>query len=142
VRLRAPDASRRAPLALAAALVAALLAGPALSEPRIALRAAMTCQTEPGSGRLVCTVEFEPPAAHRIAWCDALVVSAPPAATPLRARVRGTRTPPRAVLGFVLGTGEGGRIDVLARAVACPSKPLAECVSLSKSIAFDVEGRR
>jgi hypothetical protein len=123
-------------------LVAALVAGPALSEPRVELRAAMTCQTEPGSGRLVCTVEFEPPAAHRIAWCDALVVSAPPAATPLRARVRGTRTPPRAVLGFVLGTGEGGRIDVLARAVACPSKPLAECVSLSKSIAFDIEGRR
>jgi len=139
--VRLPNRTGRAWLALAAALVAPLVAGPALSEPRVELRAAMACQTEPGSGRLVCTVEFESPAAHRIAWCDALVVSAPPVATPLRARVRGTRTPPRAVLGFVLGSGAGGRIEVLARAVACPSKPHAECVSLSKSIGFDVEGR-
>jgi hypothetical protein len=132
----------RARLVLGAALAAGFAAGPALSEPRVELRAAMNCQTEPGSGRLVCTIEFAPPAEHRIAWCDALVVSAPPVATPLRARVRGAKNPPRAVLGFVLGSGAGGRIEVLARAVACPAKPLAACASLSTSVGFEVEERR
>jgi len=128
-------------LVRAALLAGAFAAGPAFSEPRVELGATMACQTEPGSGRLVCTVEFKAPAERRIAWCDALVVSAPPAATPLRARVRGTRTPPRAVLGFVLGPGAGGRIEVLARAVACPEKPGEACVSLSRSVGFAVEAR-
>ncbi|HEX6275597.1 MAG TPA: hypothetical protein VFZ53_21295 [Polyangiaceae bacterium] len=101
----------------------------------------MSCRTEPGSGRLVCTVDVEPPAGHRIGWCDALVVSAPPAATPLRSRVRGTSAPPRVVLGFVRGSGEGGRIEVLARAVACPNDAGAACVSLSKSLGVEVEAR-
>jgi hypothetical protein len=132
---------RRARLVLAAALAGVSAIAPALSAPRVELRATMGCQTEPGSGRLVCTIDVEPPAAHRISWCDALVVSAPAAATPLRSRVRGTSTPPRVVLGFVRGAGAGGRIEVLARAVACPNDAGAACVSLSKSLGFAVESR-
>jgi hypothetical protein len=132
---------RRAPIA-GSLLVAGLLgAATAASEPRVELRAAMACQTEPGSGRLVCTVDFVPPAAERIAWCDALVVSAPPAATPLRSRVRGGTAPPRVVLGFVLGPGAGGRIEVLARAVTCPERAGAACESLSRTLEFAVAAR-
>jgi len=131
----------RALWAAAGALGIALFAVPAASAPELELRAAMTCQTEPGSGRLLCTVSFEAPGGRALSWCDALVVSAPPAAKPLRSRVRGTGTPKRVVLGFVLGAGAGGRIDVLARAVACPAKGSAACESLSKSVGFTVEGR-
>lgn len=133
--------STRVLLGAVGALGVSLLAGPAESAPELELRATMACQAEPGSGRLLCTVSFEPPAEHAISWCDALVVSAPPAATPLRSRVRGTGTPKRVVLGFVLGAGSGGRIEVLARAVACPAKGNAACQSLSKSVGFTVERR-
>jgi hypothetical protein len=102
----------------------------------------MDCRTEPGSGRLVCTVELEPPGGQRLTWSDALVVSAPAAATPLRSRVRGSGRPPRRiVLGFVLGSGAGGRIEVLARAVVCPVETTERCVSLSKPLGYEVEAR-
>ena len=132
---------RRRQLAFAGALAVALGVQPARSSPAAELGAVMNCQTEPGSGRLVCTVDVEPPRGQRVAWCDARVVSAPPVATPLRARVRGTNTPPRAVLGFVLGSGVGGRIEVLVRAVACPGDSRSACVSLSKVLGFDVPSR-
>jgi hypothetical protein len=136
-----PEDTRRARFVLALALASVALVVPAASAPRVELRATLSCLTEPGSGRLVCTVDVQSPPGHRISWCDALVVSAPPALTPLRSRVRGTSAPPRVVLGFVRGSGAGGRIELLARAVACPNDAGAACVSLSTTLGVDVEAR-
>jgi hypothetical protein len=132
---------RRRLLVFAGVLAVVLGVQPVHSSPPAELVASMNCQTEPGSGRLICTVDIETPRGLRITWCDALVVAAPPAATPLRARVRGTNTPPRAVLGFVLGSGVGGRLEVLVRAVACPGDARSACVSLSKALGLDVPSR-
>lgn len=114
--------------------------GPAPAEAE--LRGSMDCRPERATGRLVCSVELAAPANEVLTWSDALVVSAPPAARPLRARVAGTGRPPRhIVLGFVLGPGAGGHIEVLARAVTCPSTETRACSSRSKRFGFDVEGR-
>jgi len=122
-------------------LFGALALPQAVPPPRAELRATMACRSEPGTGRLVCVVELEPPVGHELTWSDALVVSAPARATPLRSRVAGAGRPPRRiVLGFVLGAGAGGRIEVLARAVACPTGERAgACVSSSKRVYVDVE---
>jgi len=114
--------------------------GPAPAESE--LRGSMDCRAERETGRLVCSVELEAPADEVLTWSDALVVSAPPAARPLRARVPGTGRPPtRIVLGFVLGPGAGGRIELLARAVTCPTAQTRACTSRSRRFGFDVEGR-
>jgi hypothetical protein len=114
--------------------------GPAPAEGE--LRGGMDCRAERETGRLVCSVELEAPADEVLTWSDALVVSAPPAARPLRARVAGTGRPPRRiVLGFVLGPGAGGRIEVLARAVTCPTSETRACASRSRRFGYDVEGR-
>ena len=114
--------------------------GPAPGEAE--LRGSMDCRAERETGRLVCSVELAAPAVEVLTWSDALVVSAPPAARPLRARVAGTGRPPRRiVLAFVLGPGVGGRIEVLARAVTCPTTETRACTSRSKRFGFDVEGR-
>lgn len=85
------------------------------------LAASMECRSEPGSGRLLCTVALVPGAGRVLSWSDALVVAAPPAVQPLRSRVTSPSTEPgRIVIGFVLGSGAGGTIEVLARAVSCP----------------------
>ena len=103
------------------------------------LRATMDCRSDPAAGRLVCTVELEPPPGHTLSWSDALVVSAPPRARPLRSRVPGAGRPPRRIeLGFVMGAGDGGRIDVLARAVTCPAARAGDCVSSSKRVSYEV----
>ena len=102
----------------------------------------MDCRPDPVTGRLVCTVELDAPAGQTLTWSDALVVSSPPVARPLRSRVPGAGRPPkRVVLGFVLGAGAGGRIEVLARGVACSSERRRGCASLSKKLGFEVEGR-
>jgi hypothetical protein len=103
------------------------------------LGASMNCRSDPTGGRLVCTIELEPPAGHTLSWSDALVVSAPPRTRPLRSRVTGAGRPPRRIeLGFVIGAGDGGRIDVLARAVTCPAERAGDCASSSKRVSYDV----
>ena len=131
-------------LSLIAWLVAleALGAPPGPAPTEAELRGSMDCRAERETGRLVCSVELEAPRDEVLKWSDALVVSAPPAARPLRARVAGTGRPPRRiVLGFVLGPGAGGRIEVLARAVTCQASETRACVSRSRRFGFDVEGR-
>jgi hypothetical protein len=106
-------------LAWALLATVALMGSAHAGEPELA--ASMDCRTEPGSGRLLCTLMLVPDAAHSLSWSDALVVAAPPAAQPLRARVSSASAEPaRIVIGFVLGSGPGGPIEVLARAVSCP----------------------
>jgi len=84
----------------------------------------MSCAVEAGSGRLLCTVLFASSKERELSWTDAVVVSAPPSAKPLRARVASARGAPEKILiGFVLSSGDGGRIEVRARAVTCPRAP-------------------
>jgi hypothetical protein len=101
--------------------------------------ASMTCRIEAGSGRLLCTVSFVAPAGRAVSWSDALVVEAPPAARALRSRVTSkSDRPNEVVLAFVLGSGAGGRIDVLARAVTCPLAPRpGACTPETHRVAYD-----
>jgi hypothetical protein len=92
------------------------------SEP--ALQARMNCRLEAGSGRLLCTVSFTEDAARAVVWSDALVVAEPRAVRALKSRVTSqSDRPSEVVLAFVLQSGEGGRIDVIGRAVSCPRAP-------------------
>jgi hypothetical protein len=106
------------------------------NEPRLA--ASMDCRTEPGSGRLLCTLALVADAGRSLTWSDALVVAAPPAAQPLRARVSSASSEPgRIVIGFVLGSAAGGPIEVLARAVSCPKPGRAgACRPASARVVF------
>jgi hypothetical protein len=89
--------------------------------PPPVVSSAMDCRVDGGTGRLVCTIELTPPAGEELTWSDALVISAPPRAQPLRSRVSGSGRPPRRIeIGFLLSPGEGGRILVRVRAVTCP----------------------
>jgi hypothetical protein len=105
----------------------AVLAGCATSAGAAAapeLSASMGCALEAGTGRLLCTVTLAPPPDAVLRWSDAVVVSAPPGAHPLRSRVASARaTPERILIGFVLTEGRGGPIEVRARAVSCPRAP-------------------
>lgn len=108
----------------------------ALAEPKPL--ASMTCRMEAGSGRLLCTVSFVALPERRIAWSDALVVTAPSAAKPLRSRVTSKSDhPDQVVLAFVIGGGEGGRIGVVARAVTCPRAGAGACVPVESRIGYD-----
>jgi hypothetical protein len=104
-------------------------------------RASMACHHEAGSGRLLCTVALAPGAGLALSWSDALVVAAPPGVQPLRARVTSSsREPERIVIGFVLGSGAGGPIEVLARAVTCPAAGRSgACRAVSTQVRFSWE---
>jgi hypothetical protein len=132
------EATRAGSRRLAWALFAsfALMGNSRADEPRVA--ASMDCRTEAGSGRLLCTLTLVPDAGWSLSWSDALVVAAPPAAQPLRARVSSASADPaRIVIGFVLASGPGGPIEVLARAVSCP-KPgrVGACRPASARVSF------
>jgi hypothetical protein len=100
------------------------LGWPSVGSAEQGLKASMDCRPEAGTGRLLCTVVLAPPSGRVLSWSDALVVAAPPAARPLRSRVGSSSgRPEQIVIGFVLGGGEGGRIEVEARAVTCPEGP-------------------
>jgi hypothetical protein len=123
---------------LGLALAALLLAASAhAGEPKSA--ASMACRIEPGSGRLLCTVRVTAPEGSAVSWSDALVVAAPRAARALKNRVTSrSDRPSEVVLAFVLGSGEGGRIDVLARGVICPVAPRSgDCTPETHRVAYD-----
>lgn len=84
------------------------------------LSAEVACRAEPSARRVLCSVTLAPEAGRRLAWADALVLEAPAASPPLRARVASRRdAPQRLVVSFVLGEATG-HAKLLARAVACP----------------------
>jgi hypothetical protein len=100
----------------------------------------MDCRLESGTGRLLCTVMLAVPNERVLSWSDALVVSAPPAARPLRSRVASSSArPEQIVIGFVLGRGAGGRIEVVARAVTCPLTPRAgTCTPERRTVSYEL----
>lgn len=128
----------RSALRSVALVLPLLLAVPARADaPKPA--ASMACRIEPGSGRLLCTVRFAAPEGRAVSWSDALVVAAPRAARALKSRVTSrSDRPGEVVLAFVLGGGEGGRIDVLARAVTCPVAPRSgACMPVTERVGYD-----
>ena len=122
-----------------ALLLALFVSWPASSGAAAQPLASMSCRVEAGSGRLLCTVSFSAPKARTVSWSDALVVAAPSAARPLRNRVTShSDHPDQVVLAFVIGSGEGGRIAVLARAVTCPVAPReGACTPVESRVEFD-----
>jgi hypothetical protein len=133
-----PDVARRSSGRFAWALLAGLAAIGSARADEPKLVASMNCGTEPGSGRLLCTLTLVADAARSLSWSDALVVAAPAAVQPLRARVTSASTEPgRIVIGFVLGSGPGGPIEVLARAVSCPKPGRAgACRPVAARVAY------
>jgi hypothetical protein len=132
-RVRSPTLVR----ALWLVALGAFSAPAAAAEP--SAPASMTCRIEAGSGRLLCTVRLVARAGRAVSWSDALVVEAPRAARALRSRVTSrSDRPGEVVLAFVLGSGEGGRIDVLARSVTCPVAPHpGACTAETHRVAYD-----
>ena len=122
-----------------AAVLALALAGHARGDE--GMKASMECRLEAGSGRLLCTVALAAPAGRVLSWSDALVVSAPPAARPLKSRVAsGSGRPDQIVIGFVVGSGDGGRIEVVARAVSCPAASRAgACTPERRTVSYDLK---
>jgi hypothetical protein len=109
----------------------------ALAEPTPS--ATMQCRVEAGSGRLLCTVRVAPVPGRSIAWSDALVIATPTAARALRSRAASkSEQPDQVVLAFVIGSGAGGRIAVVSRAVSCPTAPRkGACTPVTNEVGFD-----
>ncbi len=90
-----------------------------------AMRAELACRPEAAPGRVLCELRFSANAGQRLAWADALVVSTPPFARPLRSRVtperfKETGSQERKLsLAFVADRGGVGQVAVKARAVVC-----------------------
>lgn len=113
-------------IALVYALFAAVILEVSAPDPS-PLAAALTCTPEPAPGRVACELELEIERG-RLAWFDAVVLSAPDFAPPLRARVASSsassRTDRRARLPIsLLARREGrGTLAVRARAVVCDGR--------------------
>src|SRR5262245_24427560 len=110
------------------AMMKAVLIGLALTASaradEIANEARLSCRREASPGRVLCELEVEV-TEGRLVWGDALVVSAPDFALPLRSRVGDksatARAPRRVRLPLALAATKTGRgeLKVRARAVAC-----------------------
>ncbi len=118
---------RRSTLEAVCALSAALLVPLAASADTPALSAQLSCEPALGPGRVRCTLSASVADDQRIAWIDALVVSAPSFAQPLRSRIahRGASEAARAEIALALLATRGGvgELVVRARAVVCGRTP-------------------
>jgi len=117
----------------------------ARSAPPTALAATLACDPITGPGRVLCTVEMRSKRTARIDWADALVVSAPDFARPLRSRVAADRVHSgsddvaRVALALVV-TGQGrGVLRVRARAVLCQERAGGErCWSEAREASLEL----
>jgi hypothetical protein len=87
----------------------------------------------------MCNVTLGAQPSRRLTWSDALVLEAPPASPPLRARVPSrSDSPERIVVSFVLGEASGS-VQLLVRAVDCPAAPGAgACRSLTRALSVEL----
>jgi hypothetical protein len=73
-----------------------------------------------------------------VVWADVVVLDAPAGSPPLRSRVAARReTPDRLVVSFVLGDA-AGRVELLARAVACPPTGTGACRAATLPLEADL----
>ncbi|MBX3181305.1 MAG: hypothetical protein KIT72_14495 [Polyangiaceae bacterium] len=125
------------------ALVLALFVSRALSASSAPPAPTVTARCQPTltPGRVLCEVEAEV-SAGRLSWADAVVVSSPDFARPLRGRVGPSeataRTPRRVRLPIALvATGEGtGELRLRSRVISCTDD--ARCAPFQRSVSASV----
>jgi hypothetical protein len=125
---------------LRAAIAALALAAfaPAAEASAAELSAEVSCRAEPNTRRVLCSLSLVPEPGRRVVWSDALVLRAPPASPPLRARVTSRRdSPERLIVSFVLGDA-AGRVELLARAVACPLTESGTCRAVTLPLSVEL----
>lgn len=89
------------------------------------VHAELSCRPEAAPGRVLCELKYSVNGGRRLAWVDALVVSSPDFARPLRSRVTPERfkeaapSERRLTLAFVASKDGVGTVTVQARAVVC-----------------------
>jgi hypothetical protein len=108
--------------ATALAALALVLGFSARGDASAALVARLVCDPARAPGRVVCAVELTAPAEQRIAWADALILSTPAFARPLRSRVTARSDESstlRLPLALVLDGPGSGLLRVRGRAVLC-----------------------
>ncbi len=108
----------------------------------LALEARLSCDPVLGPGRVRCALEITPPPATRLSWADALVVTAPAFARPLRVRVHRAALPESGkveILLALMASGPGsGQLSVRARGVVCPLEPRGgRCRPLAKTVSIE-----
>jgi hypothetical protein len=85
----------------------------------------LDCDPLPGPGKVLCVVRLRP-LGGSLHWSDALVISAPPFATPLRDRVTDAKRNDDAGADLPLtlaATGDGeGELYVIGRATVCDER--------------------
>jgi hypothetical protein len=130
---------------LGSALVLVSSVSFAADPPREApLRASLSCRREVSPGRVQCELEVAAQSG-RLAWADAVVVSVPEFAKPLRSRVgpeQALRRSERATtLPLALAATRSGRgeLRVEARAVVCATRSNDACTPLTRVAAAEVE---
>ncbi len=140
-------AIRRAAAAHLAALFVVLL-GPASNAsatpsevPALALR--LDCPTRAGKGRVVCALDVEARKGKVLRWADALIVSSPDFAAPLRSRIAATlpeEGASKATISIPLFAREEntGVMRVKARAVVCDEAARDTCEPESREIEASV----
>jgi hypothetical protein len=127
---------------LVACLLALTLAPGSQAEPP-ALDARLECARLAAPGRVVCELTTEA-RVGKLVWSDALVVSAPAFARPLRSRVVAPLTPgtgeARTKLALVATQLGTGTLALLARGVICREGPAGEsCQSESTPVSSVIE---
>jgi hypothetical protein len=108
-----------------------------------ALSALLSCQPAPGPGRVVCEIEGEV-SGGVLDWADAVVVSAPDFAPPLRDRVSlkqaraRTQTRVRLPIALLADRLGQGTLEVRLRVVVCPSLDVRTCLPMEKTASATV----
>ncbi|HEV8245944.1 MAG TPA: hypothetical protein VGP93_09245 [Polyangiaceae bacterium] len=101
--------------------------------------ATLLCRVEPGSNRVVCRLDYQPPPGRKLAWADALVIDAPDFVRALRARVPAAveegGAAARAELALVGSQSGSGKLRVRARLVACrESTGVRQCSAFTRTL--------
>jgi len=112
---------RRRPWLPEVALALGLLSAPVSAAAP--LSASLTCERRSEPGRVLCALRLTAAADHEIEWADALIVSAPSFAPPLRSRVAGRLAGRSATaeipLALVATSSGDGTLRVRGRALVC-----------------------
>jgi hypothetical protein len=127
------------PSALAAAV--ALFTGIAVADDGLGVT--FSCESKSSRGRVLCEVEIEA-VRGRLAWADAVVLSAPDFAPPLKTRVgpqdekarsdRRVRLP----IAFLAKTEGSGTVTIRARAVLCAQGGGEACVTATRTASAEL----
>jgi len=121
-----------------AAFTALATAGAASDTRAPELSAEVACRAEPSTRRVLCALALAAEVGRRVTWADAVVLAAPAASPPLRARVTSRRdAPDKLVVSFVLGEA-AGRVELLARAVDCPVTGDGACRATTLPLAVEL----